>query len=75
MEKIIWMSTLILFGVFSLTRVFYWYLTPRDELYSYYRNEIDRVGNDFALRLWMKRTLWLTATIVLLGSGGFLFFS
>lgn len=75
MEKIIWMSALVLLGVFSLTRTIYWYLTPHDELYSYYRNEIDRVGNDFAVRLWTKRVLWLSATVVLLGAGGFLFFN
>jgi len=66
-ERVIWICLFLLLSLWSATRCFYYFFTPEDDLYSEYRNRIDRSPKDFKFRLFVSRFLW--------GALSFTFFS
>ncbi len=54
-ELLIFILTLILLCIWSGTLAFKFFFTPTDELYSHYRNTIDKSPHDFRFRLAVKR--------------------
>ena len=74
MEKISYIIVLFVLGAFSASRAFYWLSTPKDELYSLYRNTIDISPSDFKKHLMQKRVLWTVLAATLLPSAFFLLF-
>ena len=74
MEKIAYIIVLFVLGAFSASRAFYWLSTPKDELYSFYRNTIDISPSDFKKHLLRKRALWTVLAAALLPSAFLLLF-
>ena len=74
MEKILLITGLFLLGLLSASRVFYWYFSPIDDLYSAYRNSIDINKKDIAPRLIKKRAICLLLMLAGFAGSSYFFF-
>ncbi len=73
METLVYIILFFVLGVSSAVRAFHWFLTPKDELYSDYRNTIDISKEDFNRRLIKKRAIWGIITIMMFAGLLYLF--
>jgi len=74
MENIALITLLLVLGAFTFSRVWYYFITPTEELYSYYRNYLDVSPTHFKKYLAKKRAAWVAACAVFFSLAGYMIF-
>ncbi len=73
METLVYIILSFIIGLSSAVRACHWFLTPKDDLYSDYRNTIDISKEDFNKRLIKKRLIWGGMTVAMFACLFYLF--
>lgn len=64
-ERLIWILLVLVLLIKVCERMWYYYMTPSDDLYSDYRNEVDEGEKRFKAMLREKKIVWAVMFVII----------